>query len=310
MESRPPERPRDTPEQASSTDAELSWDAPPASIDEFAERLRQVGYGDLVDEFVALVRPSLRLVPDPSVIDPEAAELRLGGRPVLPNGCHWPRRASGAPLSFVAHITLERVAILDADVPFPAHGSLAFFCDPLDLMWGFSPSDADGWAVIHCPTGAGTLRDFPDDMQPERRFRPVALNTQRELTFPPPESFDVEQITGEQFSKAYLPILAWGMADTTHRFMGQPDPFQGDMQAHCQMASHGVYFTDHNSPERLRLKPGAAEWRLLLQVDSDDPERTDGPGMMWGDVGRIYWWIREADLAEGRWDAAWLVAQF
>jgi uncharacterized protein YwqG len=31
--------------------------------------------------------------------------------------------------------------------------------------------------------------------------------------------------------------------------------------------------------------------------------------MMWGDSGRLYWWIREADLAEGRWDATWLVLQ-
>ena len=35
----------------------------------------------------------------------------------------------------------------------------------------------------------------------------------------------------------------------------------------------------------------------------------DDIGMMWGDSGRLYWWIREADLAEGRWDATWLVLQ-
>lgn len=30
---------------------------------------------------------------------------------------------------------------------------------------------------------------------------------------------------------------------------------------------------------------------------------------MWGDVGRLYFWIKDADLAAGRWDEVWACLQ-
>jgi uncharacterized protein YwqG len=50
---------------------------------------------------------------------------------------------------------------------------------------------------------------------------------------------------------------------------------------------------------------GAADWRLLLQIDTDE----DGPGWMWGDVGRIYFWIKKHDLALRRFADVWLILQ-
>jgi uncharacterized protein YwqG len=31
--------------------------------------------------------------------------------------------------------------------------------------------------------------------------------------------------------------------------------------------------------------------------------------MMWGDVGRIYFWLTDEDLRARRWEEAWLVLQ-
>ena len=31
--------------------------------------------------------------------------------------------------------------------------------------------------------------------------------------------------------------------------------------------------------------------------------------MMWGDVGRIYYWIKHSDLLRRDWDLSWLVLQ-
>ncbi|MCR8632194.1 YwqG family protein [Paenibacillus radicis (ex Xue et al. 2023)] len=36
------------------------------------------------------------------------------------------------------------------------------------------------------------------------------------------------------------------------------------------------------------LEKGVSDWKLLLQIDSEEEI-----GMMWGDAGRIYFWIRE-----------------
>jgi uncharacterized protein YwqG len=46
------------------------------------------------------------------------------------------------------------------------------------------------------------------------------------------------------------------------------------------------------------------DWHLLLQVDSEQ-----AAGMMWGDVGRLYYWIRSKDLKAGNFDNVWLVLQ-
>ena len=46
------------------------------------------------------------------------------------------------------------------------------------------------------------------------------------------------------------------------------------------------------------------KFQLLLQVDSDVHT-----GMVWGDEGRIYFWIHEADLREKRFDRVWLRLQ-
>ena len=31
--------------------------------------------------------------------------------------------------------------------------------------------------------------------------------------------------------------------------------------------------------------------------------------MMWGDVGRLYWWMHPDALTAARWDEAWFVLQ-
>ena len=58
-----------------------------------------------------------------------------------------------------------------------------------------------------------------------------------------------------------------------HRLLGHPDPVQGDMQLECQLASNGIDCGDaggYRDPRVPALRPGAADWRLLLQIDSDD----------------------------------------
>ena len=52
------------------------------------------------------------------------------------------------------------------------------------------------------------------------------------------------------------------------------------------------------------LRDGCKDWRLLLQFDSDDDLN-----VMWGDCGKLYFWIREQDARLGRFDAAWLILQ-
>ena len=306
--SAPGDDPEDESDSEDSEPEEFEWQERPASVEQFIARLCEVGLGDHADAIVALIRPSLRLVTHDEAEDPESAALRVGGRPLLAPGVDWPRRKNGAPMSLVAQISLAHVAQVADKAGFPTGGSLAFFYDADDQVWGFSPSDADGWAVLHCPEGVGTLRDFPTELDEEGRFSPIALTPELEETFPPSASFEVEQLVGKAKAEKYWPVLGEDEdGGTITRFMGHPDVIQNEMQVECQLASNGVYVGDskgYTSPEGIRLRPGAADWHLLLQVDSHEDV-----GMMWGDSGRLYWWIREADLRAGRWDATWLVLQ-
>jgi uncharacterized protein YwqG len=80
------------------------------------------------------------------------------------------------------------------------------------------------------------------------------------------------------------------------------------MELECQLASNGINCGGPPTgpdDEVRRLKEGAREWQLLLQVDTDEA----GPGWMWGDVGRIYFWIKRPDLASLRFDDGWLILQ-
>ena len=98
--------------------------------------------------------------------------------------------------------------------------------------------------------------------------------------------------------------------DTTgshHRILGHPQEIQGEMPLECQLASNGVYCGNLAGYENPRAKDhaaGADQWRLLIQIDSDD-----NVGWMWGDVGRLYFWITESDLRARQFDNAWMILQ-
>ena len=79
------------------------------------------------------------------------------------------------------------------------------------------------------------------------------------------------------------------------------------MESESQFASNGIDLGDSgagSTPRAMALRDGANEWRLLFQIDSDE-----AADMMWGDVGTIYFWIRESDARARRFEASWLILQ-
>lgn len=86
-----------------------------------------------------------------------------------------------------------------------------------------------------------------------------------------------------------------------------PDQIQGDMMVECAMVSAGLYCGDataYEDPRRPLFRKQACEWRLLLQVPS-----AESAGMMWGDAGCLYYWIREDDLRARRFERSWMILQ-
>lgn len=280
-----------------------------ARLAEYRNQLDAAGLGRYAMSLSDAALPSIRLLADSRSDAAIAGASRLGGFPDLPAGLPWPVSDDGTPLSFIAQLDLGQMAAHDADGILPRTGLLSFFYEAAtQSAWGYAPADHGAWAVMYTAGGiAVEPREVPDAVPGEGRFPAVGLSPHLELTFAPWESFLVERLgmTREE-GFAYADVLGAG-GTTMHRLLGHPDPLQGDMQLECQLVTHGLYcgnLSGYRDERAARLAPGAADWRLLFQVDSQDEA-----AMMWGDVGRLYYWIRHEDLIAGHWELSWLILQ-
>jgi uncharacterized protein YwqG len=250
-------------------------------------------------------RPSLRLI-----VGKHSAQAlsRLGGRPNLPKEIPWPVRENGQPLSFIAQLDLSSLPSVRG-LPLPKAGSLFFFYDADELPWGFDPKDRDSCRVIYVPSPltAFGLRTPHRDLDEEVRFKGFAISATIETTLPGTNSglLSEFQATEEEF------LAYWKLADPPatrlHRMGGHPNEVQGPVDLEAQLVSNGIYCGDakgYNEGRKRGLDAGAADWKLLLQVDSE--ERA---GMMWGDMGRLYFMIHKGDLQHRRFDDVWLILQ-
>lgn len=274
----------------------------------FRERIVAAGLGHHAASLEALVRSSVRLRTE--VVEESSIGIgrtKVGGNPDLPRSFNWPRY-EGLPQSFIAQINLSEVHPYDVDGLLPATGLLSFFYDSQQSVWGFDPAQDGAWAVRYTPDSADLVRwSTPRDLPDEGHFRGALLHPSIESTYPPWEFSEVNGLKltrDEQF--AYAELLEEDEGPI-HRLLGHPDPVQGDMQLECQLVSHGLYCGDskgYDDPRAAALEAGAVNWRLLLQVDSDDDAR-----MEWGDGGRIYYWVHLESLANRDWQQVRLILQ-
>jgi uncharacterized protein YwqG len=248
----------------------------------YRDRVERAGLAAYADALVALARPAIRLVPELAA-DPDHTRTRLGGAAELPPATPWPTYA-GRPLALVAQVDLAEVAALGVPTGLPAEGLLAFFYDSVEQPPGSDPADRGSAAVLHTPAATPTRQRAEGPAHPA-----VGLRAEPELSVAPFESSDLEGLgMSASEERAYLGLLEHD-GGVVHRLAGHAQPVQGDMQRECRAVTG---------------RGEATEWRLLLQVDTQDEAR-----MTWGDVGRLYWWIRADDLAARAWDRIWLVRQ-
>ena len=257
-----------------------------------------------------LVRPAVQLKTR-KVAPAELAvgQSRIGGVPDLPAHFAWPK-FRGKHLAFVAQVDLGEVARAMPDGPLPKKGHLWFFYVSDQMSWGFDPKDA-GSAVVHYEADAQLARrPLPDDIPEEGRFAPVAVSLRAYEDIPDGTDERNPTYKGDDAAQDHYGEVRNAVASvtgTSHKLLGYPEPIQDEMEDECVAASNGIYMGDAKGREDPRLKElgrSKYDWRLLMQVDSDD-----AADMMWGDVGRLYFWIREQDLAAKRFEKAWMIFQ-
>lgn len=282
-----------------------------AAKSQVVEQARQRGLVRVANQLAGLVATSIRLksevVPDGKM---ELATSRLGGTPDLPAKMSWPTCGS-VPMAFMGQLRLQDVATYDPDARLPHAGMLYFFYEAEEQTWGFDPKDRGNWKVIYYDGDLDALHPAspPASLPETSRFRCCRATFSLEVSLPPYESVSVERLgLSDSERDTYVGLLdSLDRKEPIHRLLGYPDAIQGDMQRECQFASNGVYLGNSRSLSDTgpkTLEKGIADWQLLLQIDSDD-----GLGTMWGDAGRIYFWIHEQDLKKRDFSKVWLVLQ-
>lgn len=213
---------------------------------------------------------------------------------------------------------MAEVGAYDTQRALPDSGVLYFFFDH-EHIFEAKHDYPRGWKVLHYGGNVSTLQRMtpPETLPADEVYRARELTFTREMCLPYYFPFEAEtlerlglaeELTEAEY-RAYWRLqerLAGTEADRNrviHRLLGHADPVQNGMQLECQLEANGVY--DWKDPRVESLKRGALDWRLLLQIDTDD----DGDRLIWGDCGRIYYWIRQQDLQRHFFDDVWLILQ-
>jgi uncharacterized protein YwqG len=280
-------------------------------IAQITQALQAAGVGRHATALAALAEPSLHA----RVADSRSAagaHSRLGGMPSVPAGFEWPRWTD-APLSFIGQLRLADLAPFAAAKPLPSTGVLSFFYAAEQGTWGFDPADRGSARVFWFPDeSALTSVSAPRELAEEARFTPVSLVFEERLTLPVFDSLAVEALAlSSEEADAYAEFVEESgfmpLDGMQHQVLGHPRPIQSEMQTECQLVTNGLFCGDptgYNDPRAAALREGARDWRLLFQVDSEE-----SAGMMWGDAGMLYYWIRDEDLRARRFDEAWMILQ-
>ena len=278
-------------------------------------------------DLLPLVRPSVRLTTERTAeSDLALGESRIGGLPDVPPGFEWPRwepdqrrpnkfpwpRTAGpTPLGFISQLDMSQIPAIDLNLP--QSGWLFFFYDRIDEPWGYDPYDRGGCRVVYtdCDRCALIRAVAPADAQPEHVASACRVTAEAELTLPS-EIAEIEFDTPPYWAyERVREALNQLEPSIQHRLLGHPQVVQNPMERECQLASNGidcggaVRMSNMDLAKIASLEAGIADWRLLLQIDTDEA----GPGWGWGDGGRIYFWIKQQDLTALRFDDIWLVLQ-
>jgi uncharacterized protein YwqG len=232
----------------------------------------------------------------------------------------WPLNGT-QPRKFLAQINLGDLPKVATPLVLPGSGYLLFFADDGDVcVVHFQPNRPDlvqvqppaqpapkpvsGWRKLFAPASSS---------QPEPPYykrKDVAFEVIS--NYPCPDSDEIEELEKSLEESEIEEIFELSeklyKGKPQHHLFGFPEPIQnGAMQLECEAVLQGVqlqYEKNELAPHLRHLLMSAADWHLLLQFDSDDDI-----GFMWGDVGKLYFWMKKQDAQELAFDRVQLVSQ-
>lgn len=267
------------------------------------------GYADVLQ---AAAADAIRITPAP--IEEHRLPLgasRVGGMPDLAPDQEWPHWSNG-PQSFIAQIELADLAGYPVAAVLPNAGWLSFFYNSAQDTWGFDPKDRGSFRVLYTPPGTVRRRDLPPGIPSHGVFDLCAAHLSADVSLPAYDApafaaaglASIPEASMEELQERLDEVLR---SSGRSMLFGHPDQVQSEMQTECAMVTGGLYCGDqsgYRDPRAAGLRGAAPEWRLLLQVASEEDA-----SMMWGDLGCLYYWMRQQDLAARSFENAWMILQ-
>lgn len=274
----------------------------------------------LKEKMVQMCRNSLSLMIEGEQ-EYQLCGTRFGGRPDVPPDFVWPvfegedydGELQERPLSFLAQFNCGELSAYDSERLLPDHGLLSFFYQTESAAWGFDPADKGCARVFWFEdTSILSAADYPAEMEDELKFPMLRIEMTQEPSYPGWEDFTERypDTDDEAFEEA-LEELGVEEPEERSKLLGWPDVIQNSMAAECELVAQDHYLGDgwQDVPEDVRQQAEATaldRWRLLFQLDTVEHEDFC---LMFGDAGRIYFYIPKEDLQARRFDRAWLILQ-
>lgn len=281
--------------------------APLLTTEDWRLKFQEAGLKQHWQKFELFLRSEIAIKPE-DAIDTEikVGQSKIGGQPDLPKNQTWFKENNGKSLSFLAQINLSETRQFDKSNQLPPSGLLYFFYSAEQEAWGFDPKDKDKFKVFYFNGDAVDLvrNEFPSDLPEYSRYKSCKLSFGSSVSIPNWESEVVNGILSSEEQDAYIELTVDGEIT---KLLGHSDNVQGTMEEECQLVTNGLHCGDpsgYSDPRATDLNKDADKWILLFQIDS-----IDKAGMMWGDVGRVYFWIKREDLEKKDFDKSWFVLQ-
>ncbi len=250
----------------------------------------------------------------------------FGGQPDVPEGFQWPwftfqdgqeKQEFSAPLAFLAQFDCAELAAYDSAHELPDHGVLSFFYDLDEQFWGFDPQDK-GCARVYWFEDSTALHpsDFPDELKEYCRLPRLNITLGQMKNVPDYEEYAGQHNIdpGQSFYDEYAEervLYGYETPENSSKLLGYADVIQGDMTWECTRVANGIYcgggpLEGEAAKKSEALNGQESEWKLLFQMDSFMAGSFE---LIFGDSGRIYFYIRQQDLENRDFDKAWLILQ-
>ena len=277
---------------------------------------------NLVQAIRAMERNSVRLTIGGKA-DTRTGASRFGGVPDVPADFLWPVFETATydddevrprPLAFLAQFDCQALAFCDKDELLPHEGVLSFFYELGSQRWGYDSAD-DGCARVFWFPDRSALHpaEVPESLEEAYRRPALGIAMAAEPSLPGMEDFLTPTGNWDGADAYYqaLGIDTDTLEDENRScLLGWPDTIQGNMTVECELVGRGVYMGgDRPIPQGAleeARRTSLENWQLLFQLDTVE---NNGFELMFGDCGRVYFYIRKEDLAARRFDRVWLVLQ-